>query len=70
MALLLYRFGKADIKGLLQSTKKEEYLRHIIKYYEKHVWLGGNFSKNYKPKLAESMVQMTIIVDMVYLIVL
>ena len=63
--VVLLRHGRADMKGLLQSTTKGEFLRHLTKQYERHLWLGGNCPPNYKPR-PDSILQGTLIADMVF----
>ena len=64
--VVLLRYGRADMKGLLQSTTKEEFLRHLTKQYERHLyWLSKYCPPNYKPR-PDSILQPTLIADMVF----
>lgn len=59
------RYGRADMKGILSSCKKKDYLLHIMYMVETSFKLATeNLVKNQPDKVDKILAQSTIIFDM------
>ncbi|XP_046633860.1 SEC14-like protein 2 [Daphnia pulicaria] len=61
--LWLVRYGKTDMKGILRSTKKRDYVMKVIHLVESSIWLVKSNPETYR-RSPDAIVQSTIIFDM------
>ena len=60
----LVRYGRADMKGILSSCKKKDFLSYVLYLVEQNnATVNSNMAK-YQLKPGDSMVQATLIFDL------
>jgi metal transporter CNNM len=60
---VVVRYGMMDLKGILLSAKKRDYLMHVIEIVERTFFTVRNNPKKFK-KSPDSIAQSTVIFDM------
>ena len=63
-AVLVVRYGRADMKGILSSAKKKDYLMVVIGLTESIAQINYKNLSKYQFKPGDSMIQSTVIFDM------
>uniref|UniRef100_A0A0P5N3Q7 Cral/trio domain-containing protein n=2 Tax=Daphnia magna TaxID=35525 RepID=A0A0P5N3Q7_9CRUS len=61
--LWVVRYGRTDMKGILRSTKKRDYVMKVIHLVESSIWLVKSNPEKYR-RSSDAIVQSTIIFDM------
>ena len=59
----LVRYGKTDMRGILRSTKKRDYVMKVIHLVESSIWMVSSDPQRYR-RSPDAIVQSTIIFDM------
>lgn len=57
------RYGMSDMKGILHSVKKKDYLMHVVNLVESSIRAVKTYPEKYK-RTPNALVQSTIIFDM------
>ena len=62
-AVWITRYGKSDMKGILRSTKKRDFVMYVVYLVETSIWRVMTDPKKYKRE-PDAIVQTTIIFDL------
>lgn len=60
----LVRYGQADMKGILSSVKKKDYLSYVLYLVEQNIAKVNADMAKYQLKPGDSMVQASMIFDL------
>lgn len=63
ISVWVVRYGKADLKGILRSVKKKDYITHVVNLVESGMNIVYNNPEQYK-RSPDALVQSCIIFDM------
>jgi len=61
--LMVVRYGATDLKGILQSVKKKDYVMHIVELVERSIRIVRNNQTKYKRR-PDAINQACVIMDM------
>ncbi len=61
--LMVVRYGATDVKGILQSVKKKDYVMHVVELVERSIRIVTNNQAKYKRR-PDAINQACVIMDM------